>query len=150
MATHTVTHADRSQRGTPRVYFDNKHHWQDAYCLKDCDQPPLGSVIEVKTHSWRPPDGKNEIWFLDDWRLAEKQPEPAAIAATQKASAKEALTREQTVQDDMVLRFVSNLVGHAIECGKVDSPARIQEWAGAALSAAQTVLARGEEERIPF
>jgi len=150
MQTYTVTHSDKSQKGTPRVYFDRKHHWTDAYYLKDCDMPPLGAVIEVKTHSWRPPNAREDMWFLDDWQLVKDQPPAAAVAAVQQASAAETRTREQTAQDDMVLRFVSNAVGSAIECGRCEKPEQIQAWATAALTAAQSVLARGEKDAIPF
>ena len=31
MPTVTVTKIDTSKNGKPRVYFENKHNWQDSY-----------------------------------------------------------------------------------------------------------------------
>ena len=145
----TVTHSDTSKNGKPRVFFDGKHDWKDAYYCGKTEPPPVGARVEVDTASMQTKDGKGTMWFLNKWGLVPNQPAPAEVKATVAASAVQQSANNLWAQQEATLRFVSNCVGTAIECGKVAQPSDIGGWASAALKAAQGVIA-GKIEPIPF
>ena len=69
----TVTKADVSTKGKPRVYFDNLHNWQNAiYIGQNCGTPPsVGMVIDADTSSTRFPNAKADTWFLNRYSVVQ-------------------------------------------------------------------------------
>jgi hypothetical protein len=78
MPTHTVTKADTSKGGAPRVYFDNKHDWKDAYYVsKKIEAPLVGQSIDANTAS-SDYQGKT-YWYLNGWKPAGQPEAPTTV-----------------------------------------------------------------------
>lgn len=146
MMTATVTKLDQTKNGKPVVYFDNKHDYKDAYFLGKSMPPPMGSVIEVDTKA-SDFNGKT-LWFVQSWKFASGQqsaPQPMQANPTTYAPAhpQPAPAPSQSVPAGLlmepgdVLRFISNVVGQAINAKTIDDPQDIGAWAAEALSVAR-------------
>ena len=130
----TVTKIDVSTKGKPRVYFDNKHNWQDAvYIGQDCGPPPpVGWIIDADTSSKRFQNAKSDTWFLNRWTAAQQQVAPAK---QELAPAQQQLGWDIPTGD--LSRFASNIVGQAITAGLIKKPGDVAGWTAAAYRAAE-------------
>lgn len=137
----TITHSDTSKSGKPRVYFDGKNDWKDAYLLgAKCPDPPKGVPIEVQTHSWRPDNGKYDMWFLDSFKVVEgpvAAPQPAQAAQVRPSTPVPAAPGAPYSEPERM--FVSNIVAAAINAGAVKSPVDLISWCNGALTALRNV-----------
>lgn len=146
MITATVTKLDQTKNGKPVVYFDNKHDYKEAYFLGKSMPPPMGAVIEVDTKA-SDFNGKT-LWFVQSWKFASgAQPVNTAtyappapvqgqapyISPAPSQSAPAGLPMEP----GDVLRFISNVVGQAINAKTIADPMDITAWAAEALSVAR-------------
>lgn len=94
-----------------REYFAKKDSGLDG---------KVGSTIEAETKQSNF-NGKDYVW-IEKWKAASNAtPAPAVTATGINLS---------------FLPFVSNVVAHAIQCGRIENPADIQAWADAAYTAA--------------
>jgi hypothetical protein len=143
----TVTKADVSTKGKPRVYFDNKHNWQDSvYIGNECGPAPaVGMVIDADTSSKRFPDAKSDIWFLNRWTqvalaangAAQQQATPQPIIAPQMAAPTQKPHAGWDIPSGDLSRFASNIVGQAITAGLIKKPGDVAGWTAAAYRAAE-------------
>ena len=149
----TITHADTSQNGKARVYFNGKNDWKDAYYIKQgLYAPSIGQVVEVETHSWTPPGKQHAIWNLDSWKpatlpqgvvgAAQRAAEPTRYPAQGNGrlpvvdAPAQALKGWDVLPGDLS-RFVSNVIGSAIEAKLILKPGDINAWTLAAYRSAQ-------------
>jgi hypothetical protein len=145
MILFTVTRADTSKNGKPRVYFDNRHGWKDAYYVSaKIAPPPVGAQIDAEvTSADFNGDGK-QTWFLNSWKACAatsaapiQAPAPAAapvqpslpIAAPATPAA---ATAPEFTFTEPELRFISNVVGQAILAKTITEPGHLSAWFGAA------------------
>jgi hypothetical protein len=152
MQIYTVTHADKSKNGKDRVFFNGKNEWQDAFYLSPkCPMPPMGAKIEANTHSWRPPNGKSDMWFLDDFRLASDQPPIEEVKATVAASAATGDAREKFNEREAKARLVSNVLGSALAALRLQKPEELMPWGKEAMKVADMIFAEPAmpKARIP-
>lgn len=84
----------------------------------------VGSTIEAETKQSNY-NGKDYVW-IEKWK-----------AASNAAPAQGSFN--PTGINLAFLPFVSNVVAHAIQCGRIESPAEIQAWADAAYTAANNL-----------
>jgi hypothetical protein len=132
--TVIVTHSDTSKSGKPRVYFDGNNNWKDAYYLgPKCPDPPKGVPLEVQTHSWRPENGKSDMWFLDAFKpveggVAPPSTQPAPVQQPKASVAPAGYTEPERM-------FVSNIVAAAVTAGHAKDPVDLLAWASGALVA---------------
>jgi hypothetical protein len=138
---YTVTHSDQSKTGKPRVFFDNKHGYQDAYYTGKGAIPPIGARIEASVASMQTKDGKGTLWFLNDWKLASDQPPVEKVREVQAASAVHKDAQQKWLEQEAILRFVSNTVGNALSALQIKAPSDVLPWAESAYKAAVGVLA---------
>jgi hypothetical protein len=126
----TVTKADTSKGGAPRVYFDNKHDWKDAYYVgKKIEAPAVGLTIEANTSS-RDYQGKT-YWYLNSWN-APNPPKNFTAASPPKP-------KGWDIDYGDLSRLVSNIIGSAIEAKLINDPDEIGIWVAAAYRAGETL-----------
>lgn len=134
MPIHTVTKADTSKGGAPRVYFDGKHDWKDAfYVSKKITAPEVGAVIDANTAS-NDYQGKT-YWYLNGWKLAQgaQNGAPTPNATLGKPST----FKGWNIDAGDLSRFVSNVVGSAIAAQFITDPEQIGPWVAAAYRAGE-------------
>jgi hypothetical protein len=138
----TVTKADVSKNGAPRVYFDNKHAWSDAYYLgKRTEAPAVGVTIDADTSS---SEFKGKVyWYLNKWKIATTDKPVGTDPPVQSATKPQTQILPPVVSKHWMIdygdlsRFVSNVVGSAIAAGLIKRPTDIHPWIAAAYSALQ-------------
>lgn len=132
----TVTKSDASKAGKPRVYFDGKHDWKDAYYISiKCEAPPIGAKIEAQTHMTNY-QGK-DYWHLDKWKLVEEQKVIPVLPPMAPANGSPPKPNGGwDIPSGDLSRFVSNIVGSAIEKGLIQDPEEIYSWTAAGYRAA--------------
>jgi hypothetical protein len=131
----TVTKHGQTQKGSPVVYFDNKHTLRDMVFLgRDTQAPPVGSLIDAELGSKAREDGST-IWFLNAWGLAPNQtpvaptfPPPATNGPLKPNAAPAPYTEPERM-------FISNIVAAAITGGHAKDPIDLIAWTRAALKA---------------
>jgi hypothetical protein len=146
----TVTKADVSTKGKPRVYFDNKHNWQDAvYIGNSCGAAPVvGQVIDADTSSQRFQNARSDTWFLNRWTAATQPPSQQGPFLTDKNG--HLIVHTETMVNKLkqgwpdlptgdMLRWVSNVVGSAIAANLIKTPSDIAQWVGASYRAAESL-----------
>jgi hypothetical protein len=141
MPIMTVTNLSKSKSGKDKVICG-----KDEFLLgKNCSAPPpIGAVIEADTSdgSFTAQDGKRvTLWWMNSWTLHDKQPPIEAAKAIVQAAATQNGADSKWRQDEATLRFVSNVIGNALQMGGIKAPKDIAQWANAALKASQGVLA---------
>lgn len=130
MPNHTVTKADTSKGGAPRVYFDHKHDWKDAYYVsKKIEAPAVGAVIEANTAS-SDYQGKT-YWYLNGWKEANGAATPNATLG------KVTPVKGWNIDAGDLSRFASNVIGSAIEAELITDPEQIGVWIAAAYRAGE-------------
>lgn len=144
---YTVTKSDRTQKGKPRVYFDNKHGWADAFYLgNQVPLPDMGAVIEAQTASKTFEDGKT-IWFLNSWKTA------LHASAAPQLPPPVVNPGSWAIDYGDCSRFVSNVLGSAIGGGLIKTPQDIHPWVSASYKALEG-LRKGKlvdfDDPIPF
>jgi hypothetical protein len=158
----TITHADKSKSGKDRVYFNGKNNWQEAYYVGNrCESvPPVGATIDADTSS---SDFKGKtVWFLNRWKPVRTEPNPAPqrlaggmsdqaqeLAAKSfgptDAQARSIMAAQQKPKgwSDLptgdMLRYVSNVVGTAIEACLIKEPKELAPWCAAAYRSAEAL-----------
>jgi hypothetical protein len=155
--TVIVTHADTSKNGKPRVFFDGNNTWKDAYYLgPKCPDPPKGVPIEIESHSWRPENGKSDLWFLDSFKVVAQAPqsipEPTQTTYVPRSvvsgglvpSAPIAAPAAYTEPERM---FVSNIVAAAVTAGHATDPVDLLAWAAGALQALRGMVQESTVDR---
>lgn len=100
-----------------REYFAKKDSGLDG---------KVGSTIEAETKQSNY-NGKDYVW-IEKWKAA------SSAAPTQPQG-----SFTPTGINVAFLPFVSNVVAHAIQCGRIENPAEIQAWADAAYTAANNL-----------
>ena len=140
MPTLTVTGHSKSRAGKDKVQCG-----KDEYMLgKGCPMPPIGAVIDadVTDGSFDATDGKRvTLWWLNAFTLAGQQLPQPQVAAIQKEAVVAAGAKEKWLETEATLRFVSNVLGNALQMGGIKAPKDIAQWANAALKASQGVIA---------
>ena len=145
MPTVIVTKIDTSKNGKPRVYFENKHNWQDSYYIGNkCNGiPTVGQQIEADTSQVTFPNAKGPTWFLNSWKPVQAQQVAQQMTQGQQIQTP-AINGTYTPKPVMgwpdvptgdLSRFVSNLVGTAIAAGLIKTPNDIAPWTAAAYRA---------------
>ena len=142
----TVTKSDASKSGAPRIYFDNKHNWQDAiYCSKVA-QPSVGMVINADLTSSEFPKGSGKmLWHLNAWKQADSAPPPNAKISAE--NVQKSLSgyysapapKGWNIDSGDLSRLASNLMASAIEAGLVKEPHQLMVWAAGAYRAAESL-----------
>lgn len=100
-----------------REYFAKKDSGLDG---------KIGLTIEAETKQSNY-NGKDYVW-IEKWKTASGAPAAPAQASFTAAGINLAF-----------LPFVSNVVAHAIQCGRIETPTEIQAWADAAYTAASNL-----------
>ena len=140
----TVTKSDASKSGAPRIYFDNKHNWQDAiYCSKVA-QPSVGMVINADLTSSEFPKGSGKmLWHLNAWYQVEQQSQSNGQISSQTAAPNPPAQRSQhagwNIDSGDLSRLASNLMASAIAAGLVKEPHQLMVWAAGAYRAAESL-----------
>lgn len=138
MALMTVTKISKARSGKPLVYFDNRHGVNDAYIVADgCTVPQERLIIDADTKSWE--YRGNTYWGLNDWKPVRGTP---ATPVAGNGQTKPVESPAQTLKGWDVLpgdlsRFVSNVIGSAIEAKLILKPGDINAWTVAAYRSAQ-------------
>jgi len=147
MPTVIVTKIDTSKNGKPRVYFENKHNWQDSYYIGNkCNGiPTVGQQIEADTSQVTFPNAKGPTWFLNSWKPVQAQQVAQQMTQGQQIQTP-AINGTYTPKPVMgwpdvptgdLSRFVSNIVGQAITAGLIKAPTDIAPWVAAAYRGAE-------------
>jgi hypothetical protein len=135
MPTLTVTKHGQTKKGSPVVYFNNKHTFQDMVFLgRETQAPPIGALIDAELGS-KPRDDGGTMWFLNAWGLAPNQMPVAPTSppvATNEALKPIAAPEPYTEPERM---FISNIVAAAITGGHATDPIDLIAWTRAALKA---------------
>jgi hypothetical protein len=160
----TVTKVDKSTKGKDRVYFDNRHNWQDSiYIGQACGTPPsVGMVIDADTSSTRFQNAKSDTWFFNRYSVVQG-PITAGGAAQQTNQIRPGSDSGQIGSINMqgpqagyipppakppagwdiptgdLSRFVSNVIGSAIAANLIKTPSEIAQWVGASYRAAESL-----------
>lgn len=144
----TVTKSDASKSGAPRIYFDNKHNWQDAiYCSKVA-QPSVGMVINADLTSSEFPKGSGKmLWHLNAWKQAEgnkagtvpSDTAQSAPVASGSLPNRLANSKGWNIDSGDLSRLASNLMASAIAAGLVKEPHQLMVWAAGAYRAAESL-----------
>ena len=145
----TVTKSDASKSGAPRIYFDNKHHWQDAiYCSKVA-QPSVGMVINADLTSSEFPKGSGKmLWHLNAWKQVEagqqeQKPFLGGMPAPPMTAINSPAPRSKhagwNIDSGDLSRLASNLMASAIAAGLVKEPHQLMVWAAGAYRAAESL-----------
>ena len=138
MPTYTVTKTDVSSKGKPRVYFDNRHAWQDAYYVSpNIQSPEVGMTIEADTASQTFAGAKGATWFLNGWKP--KDVSGLAPSVVQEYREKIKPSKGWAIEPGDLSRFASNVVGSAIEAKLIEKPEDVEVWAAAAYRAAESL-----------
>jgi hypothetical protein len=147
---HLVTKSDASKSGAPRVYFDNKHDWADAfYVSKKIEAPVVGRTIDAETASSNF-QGKT-YWYLNSWKPVEmpvaqispmvNPPGPSPAVTYQVHQEPSKPPSGWPIEAGDCSRFVSNVLGSAIAAGLVKRPTDIHPWVATAYTALQGLRA---------
>jgi hypothetical protein len=145
----TVTAAGLSSNGKPYVSFDGDK--TRYYVSQKIESPVLGAVIDAETSSKRFDGAKFDTWFLNSWKVppvktAEQVKNEIATAAVERVAAdpKKAFLASPVVNPGSWMidygdcsRFVSNVLGSAIQAGLVKDPSDIHPWIVEAYTALQ-------------
>jgi hypothetical protein len=130
----TVTKIDQTKAGRTRVYFDSRHSFSDGFLLGQGAAPPMGAVIEANTAS---SDYQGKVyWYLNGWKLA-AQPEKPVQTPTSTLILPPVVTKHWAIEPGDCSRFVSNVLGSAIEAGLVKIPSDLHPWVASAYAALQ-------------
>ena len=139
MPIMTLTKVETSKKGSPKLFFDNKHHWKDAvYASKSIDAsklPPVGTVMDCHTVAKRFDNAEQDTWFLQGWGLVPNTtsvavPSAAAsYAAPAPAPVAQSAANGLRIDSGDQLRFISNMVGSAITAGTIKAPVDMAYWA---------------------
>ena len=136
MPTYTVTKTDVSSKGKPRVYFDNRHAWQDAYYVSpNIQSPEVGMTIEADTASQTFAGAKGATWFLNGWKP--KDVSGLAPSVVQEYREKIKPSKGWAIEPGDLSRFASNVVGSAIAANLIKTPTDLHPWIATAYSALQ-------------
>ena len=124
MPTVTVTKTDQSKNGKPRVYFDGKNDWKDAYYVgnKCPSVPAVGMAIEADTSSMQFPNAKAPTWFLNSWK-----PAGNGTAAPQ-ASPETKSVSGWAIDAGDCSRLLSNVLASSIAAGLIKTPEDMAPW----------------------
>lgn len=101
-----------------REYFAKKDSGLDG---------KVGATIEADTKQSNY-NGKDYVW-IEKWKIASNGATPQAAQPSFTAAG----------INLAFLPFVSNVVAHAIQCGRIETPTEIQAWADAAYTAASNL-----------
>lgn len=104
-----------------REYFAKKDSGLDG---------KIGSTIEAETKS-SDYNGKSYVW-IEKWKMAASGAAPTPPAPQQ-------VSFSPTGVNLAFMPFVSNVVAHAIQCGRIESPADIKRWAMTAYDVASSL-----------
>ena len=129
MPTVRVSKSDKSQKGKPRVFFDGREGWADAYYLgARVEAPPVGAMIDAQTSSKTFEDGKT-IWFLNGWKPVNQQAETAQVV--EKANGKEtvrAVVIGWPIEAHDASVLLATIVKAVIDGGLVKEPNDLAPW----------------------
>jgi len=144
MGIVTVTKHDQSQNKKDRVYFDNKHNWQDAFYVKQgLYLPPVGMTIDADTSSSE--FRGQTYWYLNGFK--EVKGAPVSAPPTSRGNGQSAPQSPpmqpgrgwNDVPTGDLSRFVSNVVGSAIAAGLIKDPKEVYRWVEAGYEAGQAM-----------
>ena len=135
----TVQEYGSSQSGKPKVKGSGR--W--FFLGRDTAQPPIGASIEIKEGSFQM--GDRTFATIEDWRLPAggngqqtQQHHAPAPAASPPAGISDYIREAQ-------LRYISGVVQHAIDAGRIEKPEQIKSWHGAVQACLE-----GKSAPIPF
>lgn len=139
----TVTKADKSKNGKDRVFFDNRHNWQDAYYVSaKCAVPAVGQVIEPETSSKDFNNDGKLTWFLNAYKPAGSvNANTAAVLSAELGKKVEIKDKGWDIPTGDLSRFVSNVLGSAIAANRIEFPSEMAPWIAAAYRALEGLRA---------
>ena len=137
--TGAIQSAEEGRSGNSlRVNINGQWYSSKDFGLKDM----VGQVVTFtpSTSEYR---GKTYYW-INDYNIG-----TTGSARVDKSGNAQAPI---ATNDMAYLPMTSNLVAHAIQAGKVETPEQIQAWAKAAFHAAKSLIEGGDEfdDQIPF
>jgi hypothetical protein len=131
MTTVQVQELGKSKNGAPKVKASGTWYFLN----KKLDDPPVGSSIEIKEGSF---GDNNQFKTIEAWRSAGGN-------GSQQHNAQAPAAPPADYVDEASMRFISNCVGSAIQCGTIKEPGQILSWFQAAKAAIS-----GQKAAIPF
>jgi hypothetical protein len=134
MTVVNVQEFGQSQSGSPKVKASGKWYFLN----KSLERPPLGQ-IEIKEGAFQMGNPPKTFETIEAWR-------PVGANGSQQHNAQApAAAPAGDYVDEASMRFISNCVGSAIQCGTIKEPGQIFSW----FTAAKAAL-NGQKAPIPF
>ena len=129
-----VTKADTAKGGAPRVYFDNKHDWADAYYVsKRIDPPEVGATIDADTSS---SDFKGKTyWYLNKFKVVTRSSPEAPKTASNGRAATNGAGWSVDAKDCMI--FLEVVVKAAFDKSLISDPDELFTWTAATYRAVE-------------
>jgi hypothetical protein len=135
----SVQEFGQSQGGAPKVKASGVWY----YLNKELSNPPMGQV-EIKVGSFQIGNPPKSFPTIEAWR-------PVGGNGSTQHNASAPAAPPAGYIDEASMRFISNCVGSAIQCGTIKEPGQILPW----FQAAKAALAGAKAEHpfndsIPF
>ena len=137
--TGTVSQCEDARSGKS-IRLNINGQW---YSTKNFDMRDLVGQVITFTPSASEYNGKTYFW-INDYSAGTQ-------GTTTTTPSGQPVPQGQGAKDPLVyLPMTSNLVAHAIQAGRIDSPDQLREWASAAFNAARNLIEADFDDDIPF